>query len=66
MSPFSAPLFWGTQKREAAAPQGERVLYGRDPVVFGRTGKAQTAKLPGAGIGPKPCPGNERQKRLAY
>lgn len=25
--------------------------------------KAEAAKLPGAGIGPKRCPGNERQKK---
>jgi len=64
MSPFSAPFFWAPKARGRCS-QGERVLYGRD-LCSGGTGKAQTAKLPGAGIGPKPCPGNERQKRLAY
>jgi len=32
------------------------VLYGRDLCCSGGTGKAEAAKLPGAGIGPKPCP----------
>jgi len=32
------------------------MLYGRDLCRSGGTGKAETAKLPGAGIGPKPCP----------
>jgi len=26
----------------------------------------KAAKLPGAGIGPKQCPGNERQKKVPY
>jgi hypothetical protein len=33
------------------------VLYGRDLCRLGGTGKAEAAKLPGAGIGPKQCPG---------
>jgi hypothetical protein len=32
-------------------------------VRSGGAGKAETAKLPGAEIGPKPCPGNARQKK---
>ena len=57
MSPFSAPFFWGTQKREGFCFQGERLLYGRDPCgVKGGTGKAEAAKLPDAGISLKQCP----------
>ncbi len=33
------------------------MLYGRDLWRSGGTGKAEAVKLPGAGIGPKPCPG---------
>jgi hypothetical protein len=33
------------------------VLYGRDLCRSGGTGKAEAAKMPGAGIGPKQCPG---------
>jgi hypothetical protein len=50
MSPFSAPFFWGTQKRG-------RLLYGWEPNdVEGGTGKAEEAKLPDAGIILKQCP----------
>jgi hypothetical protein len=45
------------------APKSERPLLPRradalweGPVAFGRNGKAESAKLPGAGIGPKQCP----------
>jgi len=34
--------------------------------LLGGTEKAEDAKLPGAEIGPKPCPGNERQKKGTY
>ena len=39
------------------------MLYGRDLWCLGGAGKAEPAKLPGAGIGPKQCPGNARQKK---
>jgi len=43
------------------------VLYGRDLCRSGGTGKAEPTKLPGAGIGPKPCPEKmSGRKRLAY
>jgi hypothetical protein len=32
------------------------MLYGRDLRRSGGAGKAEAAKLPGAGIGPKQCP----------
>src|SRR5882762_9023544 len=65
-SPFSCPIFLGHPKARGRCSQGERVLYGRDLCRSGGTGKAETAKLPGAGIGPKPCPGNARQKKATY
>jgi hypothetical protein len=57
MSPFSAPFSWGTQKREAAAHKASGCFMGGTCDVSGGTGKAEAAKLPGAGIGPKQCPG---------
>src|SRR5437879_13353680 len=56
-SPFSCPIFLGHLKARGRCSQGERVLYGRDLGRSGGTGKAEAAKLPGAGIGPKQCPG---------
>src|ERR1700683_1587670 len=55
-SPFSCPIFLGHPKARGRCSQGERVLYGRDLWRSGGTGKAEHAKLPGAGIGPKQCP----------
>jgi hypothetical protein len=55
-SPFSCPIFLGRQRARGRCSQGERVLYGRDLCRSGGTGKAEPAKLPGAGIGPKQCP----------
>src|SRR6266853_4233390 len=55
-SPFSCPIFLGHPEARGRCSQGERVLYGRDLCRWGGTGKAEVAKLPGAGIGPKPCP----------
>src|SRR5579859_1541633 len=55
-SPFSCPIFLGHLKARGRCSQGERVLYGRDLRRSGGTGKAEAAKLPGAGIGPKLCP----------
>src|SRR6266478_4610628 len=40
----------------AAFSEGERVLYGRDLCCEGGTGKAEPAKLPGAGIWPEAVP----------
>jgi len=55
-SPFSCPIFLGHPEARGRCSQGERVLYGRDLCRSGGTGKAEAAKLPGAGIGPKQCP----------
>ncbi len=63
---FLAPFSWGTQKREAAAPKANGCFLGGTQETFGTvsgdllggTGKAEDAKLPGAGIGPKQCPEN--------
>ena len=61
---FSCPIFLGHTEASGFCFQGERLLYGREPnAVEGGTGKAAAAKLPDAGIGPKQCPGNERQKK---
>src|SRR5258708_31592225 len=56
-SPFSCPIFLGHREARGRCSQGERVLYGRDLCPSGGTGKAEAAKPPGAGIGPKQCPG---------
>src|SRR5216684_796087 len=56
-SPFSCPIFLGHPRARGRCSQGERVLYGRDLRRSGGTGKAEAAKMPGAGIGPKQCPG---------
>src|SRR5205807_10621089 len=56
VSPFSCPIFLGHSEARGRCSQGERVLYGRDLCGSGGTGKAEAAKLPGAGIGPKQCP----------
>jgi hypothetical protein len=54
---ISAPFPWGTRGRSGYCSQGERLHSGRDPKESeGGTGKAEDAKLPGAGIIPKPCP----------
>ncbi len=55
-SPFSCPIFLGHPEARGRCSQGERVLYGRDLCCSGGTEKAEAAKLPGAGIGPKQCP----------
>src|SRR6266481_4129784 len=55
-SPFSCPIFLGHPKARGRCSPAERVLYGRDLCSSGGTGKAEAAKLPGAGIGPKLCP----------
>jgi len=56
-SPFSGPIFLGHSEARGRCSQGERLLYGRDLCRSGGTGKAEAEKLPGAGIGPKQCPG---------
>jgi hypothetical protein len=57
------PCNWGTQKQEAAAPKVSGCFLGGAQEIFGavsedllgRTGKAEDAKLRGAGIIPKLC-----------
>jgi hypothetical protein len=53
---FFLPHFPGAPKSEGFCFQSKWVLYGRDLCRLGGTGKAEPAKLQGAGIGPKPCP----------
>jgi len=66
-SPFSCPIFLGHSEARGRCSQGEGVLYGRDLCGSGGTVKAEAAKLPGAGIGPKPVPKKmEGRKRGMY
>src|ERR1700680_5116581 len=61
---FSAPFSWGRKGRSGYCSQSEWLHSGRDPKDSeGGTGKAEDAKLPGAGIIPKPCPRKRRRKR---
>src|SRR6266851_4717733 len=63
-SPFSCPIFLGHPEARGRCSQGKRVLYGRDLCCSGGTEKAEAAKLPGAGIGPKPCPGKCAKEKV--
>lgn len=48
MSPFSAPFFWGTQKRGLLLPKRVRLLYGREPNdVEGGTGESRSREAAG-------------------
>jgi len=58
MSPFSAPFFWGTQKRGLLLPKRAAALSEGTQWREGGTGKAEAAKLPDAGISLKQCPEN--------
>ena len=57
MSPFSAPFFWGTQKRRLLLPKRAAALSEGTQWRKGGTGKAEDAKLQDAGISLKQCPG---------
>jgi hypothetical protein len=63
---FFCPIFLDPQKREAAAPKASGVLYGRDLWCLGGTEKAETAKLPGAGIWPEAVPGKCAAEKGTY
>ena len=56
MSPFSAPFFWGTQKRGLLLPKRAAALSEGTQWCQGGTGKAEDAKLRDAGIGLKQRP----------
>jgi hypothetical protein len=56
MSPFSAPFFWGTQKRGLLLPKRADALSEGTQWCKGGTGKAEDAKLQDAGISLKQCP----------
>jgi hypothetical protein len=56
MSPFSAPFFWGTQKRRLLLPRRATALWEGTQWCKGGTGKAEAAKLQDAGISLKQCP----------
>ena len=65
MSPFSAPFFWGTQKRGLLLPKRVAALWEGTQWCKGGTGKAEAAKLQDAGISLKQCPGKWGRKRQA-
>ena len=50
MSPFSAPFFWGAQRRGLLLPKRAAALWEGTQRCEGGTGKAEAAKLPDAGI----------------
>jgi len=56
MSPFSAPFFWGTQKRGLLLPKRAAALSEGTQWCKGGTGKAEDAKLQDAGISLKQWP----------
>ena len=45
MSPFSAPFFWGTQKRRLLLPKRAAALWEGTQWCKGGTGKAEAVKL---------------------
>src|SRR4029077_2989539 len=53
---FSAPFSWGTQGRGLLLPKRADAFSEGPRTCWRGTGKAEEAKLPGAGISPKPCP----------
>ena len=64
MSPFSAPFFWGTQKREAAAPKPsdcisggtQEILRGFQKISWEETEKQKARRCRAQEFGPKQCP----------
>jgi hypothetical protein len=67
MSPFSAPFFWGTQKRGLLLPKRVAALWVGTQWGKGGNGKAEAAKLPDAGISPKQWPKKmSDRKRQTY
>jgi hypothetical protein len=60
---FSCPIFLGHPRARGRCSQGERVLYGRDLCRSGGTGKAEAAKMPGAGIWPQAVPRKMRGRK---
>src|SRR5271165_4614947 len=63
-SPFFAPFPWGTRKARASAPKASGCFMGGTHDVWRGTGKAEDAKLPGAGISPKQCPREMRGRKM--
>jgi hypothetical protein len=75
MSPFSAPFFWGTQKREAAAPKPSDCISGGAQAIFDgvsedfweETEKQKARRCRAQEFGPKQRPEKmSGRKRLAY
>ena len=66
-SPLSCPMFLGHTRSERPLLARRAGTYGRDLCCSGGAGKAEAAKLPGAGIGPKKCPAKcAAEKGKAY
>jgi hypothetical protein len=65
MSPFSAPFFWGTQKRGLLLPKRGATFWEEAQWCKGGTGKAEAAKLQDAGTEAVPRKMSGR-KRLDY
>jgi hypothetical protein len=55
-SPFSGPIFLGHPYARGRCSQGERVLYGRGPVVFGRSRESRNREAAGRANWPELCP----------
>jgi hypothetical protein len=54
---FFCPIFLGHPEAKASAPKASGCILGGNRRFKGGTGKAEDAKLPGAGISLKQCPG---------
>jgi len=66
-SPLSCPMFLGHTRSERPLLARRAGTYGRDLRCSGGAGKAEAAKLPGVGIGPKQCPAKcAAEKGTAY
>ena len=62
MSPFSAPFFWGTQKRGLLLPKRAAALWEGTQWGKGGTGKAEDAKLQEQELARSSARENEWQK----
>ncbi len=63
MSPFSAPFFWGTQKREAAAPKANGCFMGGTRAVWEEPGKQKPRSCRAQELARSSAQENARQKK---
>jgi hypothetical protein len=56
-------LFTNAKRQRPLLPKRVAALW-EGPVPFGRNRESRNREAAGAGIGPKACPGNERQKKV--